>query len=147
MLPRASSALPDYLSGLRDVPRYLLLELTDSGEPLLRPQPLHEGDIDNLPIQVPFIVQQVRLDPVVTPIERGRYAHVRARSVALITYPYMTRVYPPPGYQSARVRKDVSGGKAYSLAPFVTSHDLAAQEIGSPQEPRSLAHLASSDEA
>src|SRR5215217_3504317 len=97
---------------LRDVACYLLLYFVHARELLLRPQALFEGNVDHLPVQIPFVVQQVGLDPALPPLEGGRDADVGTRPVTLLSYPYVPGVHPSPGNERDRTREYVGGGKA-----------------------------------
>src|SRR3712207_58542 len=98
MLPHASEGMVCYSTCLVHVSRYLLFELLDAGEPLLRPYPPHEAHVHDAPVEVALEIYQVRLDAVLTPLEGRRHADVGARGVHLLADVAKPGVHPACRY-------------------------------------------------
>src|SRR4051812_24645795 len=103
---------------------------------------LLEGDVDNLPVQVPFVSQQVSFDLALAPVEGRCRAHVCACPVALSSHLHVARINTPRGHESTLVREHVGGWEAYGTTTSVALHYLASQQVRPPQEPGSLPPLA-----
>src|SRR3954447_6787182 len=99
---------------------------------------LLEGDVDDLPVQVPFVAQQVSFDLALAPLEGRCCAHVCACPVALSSHLHVAHINTPRGYESTLVREHVGCREAYGTTTSIALHHLTPQQVRSPQEPGSL---------
>src|SRR5215210_715793 len=126
-------------AGLLHVVRDLGFQLLDAQEPLFGTQALDEGDVDGLAVEVAVVIEEVRLDLALAPVEGGCHADVGAGRVSFVTRHDVPRVDAQSGDEYAGVGKDVGGGKTDGAATPVPDDDLAAKGERPAEQLRRLA--------
>src|SRR3712207_2968540 len=138
MLPHASKDMVCYPACLAHVPFNLLFELLDAGEPLLLPYPPYKAHVHDAPVEVALEVDQVRLDAVLTPLERRRHANVGARRVRLLADVHKPSVNPTTRDLLGRIRQHIGRRETDGPPAPVPDFYLTPHDVGPPQKPRSL---------
>src|SRR5829696_6520418 len=108
----------------------------------IRSYPPHEAHIHHAPVEIPFEVEQMSLDAPLTPLEGRGHPDVGAGGVNVLSDAHEPGIHPPARDDHGRVGEHVRGREADALPPPVPDDHLTSQDVGSPQQPGGLLHLA-----